>query len=85
MKTLTIRGIPDDLGKAIQKQASIQNLSMNEWLLQSLAKWTGLDKKHVFREHHDLDELAGTWTQREGEQFLRSIRPFEHIDADIWK
>jgi hypothetical protein len=35
--------------------------------------------------HHDLDHLAGTWSDSDLASFNRAVRPFEAIDPDIWK
>lgn len=36
--------------------------------------------------YNDLDELAGSWTRQEAEEFNRFVAEnFERIDPDDWK
>ena len=39
------------------------------------------EKKVLF---HDLDYLAGTWTEEEFEEFEEIIKTFEVIDKEMW-
>lgn len=85
MKTVTIRGIDENLDKMIKSMASKAGMSINQWLILALKKVTCLDGKKVFDEHHDLDSLAGGWTKEELLQFTKDTSIFETIDEDIWK
>lgn len=85
MKTITIRGIDPRLDQAIKSQAKRDNLSVNQWLLQVLKKVTGAGKEPVFKKHHDLDELAGGWSEEEAKAFHKNTQVFERIDEDVWK
>jgi len=35
--------------------------------------------------HHDLDALAGTWSDEEADSFLSTIADFDRVDEDLWK
>ncbi len=35
--------------------------------------------------HHELDHLAGGWSDEETEAFHRNIQIFEKIDEEIWQ
>ena len=37
------------------------------------------------RQHHDLDALAGTWTDAEADEFLQASADFSRTDPDLWK
>ena len=43
-----------------------------------------LDKKK-YKTYHDLDQLTGTWSEEEYNQFHKSIEEFERIEKEIWK
>lgn len=85
MKTLTIRGIDPELDRAIKSRANQNNLSANQWIIQALKKVTGTGKEPVFKQHHDLDALAGGWSKEEARAFAKNTKIFERIDEDIWK
>lgn len=85
MKTVTIRGIDENLDKMIKTMASKAGMSINQWLLLALKKVTCLDHRKVFNEYHDLDSLAGGWSREEALQFKKDTCIFEAIDEEIWK
>lgn len=85
MKSITIRGIDPELGAAIKHYASLSQQSINQWLLQTLKRVTGMDKKTVLKKYCDLDSLAGGWTNEEAESFITNTSDFGQIDTDIWK
>lgn len=41
--------------------------------------------KHEVVRHHDLDTLAGTWSDEEAAEFLRSVEDLNQIDSGLWK
>ena len=85
MKTLTIRGIDDNLAEAIKKESIQKRESMNQTILKLLRKSVGLTKEPVFPEYDDLDSLAGTWTVQEEQSFYDTTKAFGEIDKEIWK
>ena len=85
MKTITIRGIDPGLDRVIKSRAKQNNTSVNQWILQTLKKVTGLGKEAVFRKYNDLDALAGGWSKDEAKAFQKNTQIFERIDEDIWK
>lgn len=85
MKTITIRRIDPGLDRAIKSRAKQKNLSVNQWVLETLKKVTGMGKEPVFKKHTDLDALAGGWSNEEAKTFQKNTRIFERIDEDVWK
>ena len=37
------------------------------------------------KTYHDLDALAGTWTDKEADEFLSVIADFERVDESLWQ
>ena len=35
--------------------------------------------------YHDLDALAGTWSEDEATAFLEGIADFEQVDSELWR
>ena len=85
MKTITIRGIEPDLDKTIKSKAFMENLSVNLWVIKTLKQATGTGKNPIFRKYDDLDNIAGGWSRKETETFLKDIKIFEEIDGEVWK
>lgn len=85
MKTITVRGIDPDLDREIKTRAHQNNLSVNQWILQALKRVTGTGKEPFFKQYHDLDRFAGSWSKEEMKEFRTNTRIFERIDEDVWK
>ena len=85
MRTITVRGIDPALDRVIESRAKQNRLSVNQWVLQTLKKVTGMGKEPVFKKHHDLDALAGGWSKEEVKAFQKNTQIFEKIDEDVWK
>ena len=85
MKTITIRRIDPELDREVKSRAKQSNLSVNQWILRTLRKVTGIEKEPVFKEPDDLDALAGGWSKKEADAFRKNTRIFEKVDEEIWK
>ena len=85
MKTLTIRGIDAELSDKIKETATKSGESINKLILRVLTSALGLGEKQVFPIYHDLDHLAGTWTNEDGEEFHNSIRALNEVDPELWQ
>jgi hypothetical protein len=35
--------------------------------------------------HHDLDSLAGTWSQADADAFEAAVADFRRVDQELWK
>jgi len=85
MKTLTLRGIDDELASGLERIARQGRESMNAVILHLLRDKLGLSKPRFREEHHDLDDLAGTWTQEEARDFDAVVSEFSRIDEALWR
>lgn len=85
MKTLTIRGINPELSEKVKKNASKNNLSINQFVLNILKEYTGLSKFRYFKSYNDLDKLAGTWNEDDENDFKKSIKELGEIDKELWQ
>ena len=84
MAILTIRGIDEEVSVILKKQAQKEGISVNALLLRLIKEALGLEKKRRII-YNDLDQLAGTWTEKDSKEFEEKIAAFEIIDENIWK
>ena len=77
----TIRNIPQQLDSALRERARAEKKSLNEVVIQSLARALGFSKKSV--RFRDLGDLAGTW--QEDPEFERAIADQHRIDDELWQ
>ncbi len=55
----TLRNVPERTDTRLREVASAYGISLNEAALTALLRGLGADADAV--EHHDLDELIGSW------------------------
>lgn len=79
-----LRNITPDVMSLLKKEASRKKVSVNSLILHVIEKGLGIAhpvKKAVF---HDLDHLAGTWSNKDKKAFDDNIKSFEQIDKELW-
>jgi len=77
----TIRNIPQAIDRALRQKANRYQKSLNEVVLEVLAKGVGVENE--LRIHHDLDHFFGSWVEdKVMDEVLVAQR---QIDKSIWK
>jgi hypothetical protein len=85
LKTLSLRGIDGELAEKLRKAAEKTGGSLNKTVLEILRKSLGLSSERREKVFHDLDDLAGTWSDEDWKKFKKATKHFEGIDKDLWK
>ncbi len=52
-------------------------------LLQRGLEWER--RRAELPTYHDLDALAGTWSEDEAAAFLHPVANLEHVDPSLWQ
>ena len=81
MTTLTIRNLPDELAKALEREKRRRGESLNQTVIDLLSQGLGVGAPRS----NGLARLAGTWTEEEYRQFEDAVAPFEHVDDELWR
>lgn len=79
-----LRSIDPNVMFLLKKEAAKQKISVNSLILEIIGRDLGIvchTKKNVF---HDLDDLAGTWSDKDKKRFDENVKPFEKIDQELW-
>ncbi len=80
LRVLTLRKIPPEIAREIEKQAAETGTSLSKAVLRLVARGAGLDRVQTKRAvHHDLDDLAGTWSDADAAEFERNVRQQRRI------
>ncbi|TVM03639.1 MAG: antitoxin [Candidatus Brocadia sp. WS118] len=85
MATMTIRGIDNEIAKLLKERARNEGTSVNALLLKMVKESLGIEKKRRMKIYHDLDHLAGTWSEKDLKEFQKNVEDFENIDKENWK
>jgi len=79
-----LRNIAPEMMFLLKRKAEDRNISVNLLILQLLESELGIAKKVKKTVFHDLDDLAGTWTEEDKSSFEFNTKPFEQIDKELW-
>lgn len=85
MNAITVRNLPPAVAKAVKDKARKERLSLNKAIVRLLEEATGAGRGKERVVHHDLDHLAGTWSEGEYEEFLSASKAHRPIDSEMWK
>ncbi len=77
-----LRGIPSEVMDQLKKEAKKLHISINTLVLKMIEQGLGFTCKRV--THHDLDDLAGSWSSAEAKEFNENIQSFEEVDKELW-
>ena len=87
--TIRVRNLPADVAELVRRKARAEDLSLSKaviGLLQERLEFTrGPRHEEVGRAlYHDLNHLAGTWTDGEANEFDALLREQRRIDPELW-
>lgn len=84
--SITIQDIDDVTVKWIDEEAKRRGISVESLIVELIYK--GVDAERELLQHpvyHDLDSLAGTWSEEQAAEFLNAVADFEHVDEKLWQ
>ncbi|HQY93616.1 antitoxin [Caldilinea sp.] len=86
MTQMTVRGIDEQLHTVLKEMAAQKGVSVNRLVLDALQEAAGLlpTRANQPRRYHDLDDLAGTWSEAEYSEFQATLEQQRGIDSDLW-
>ena len=74
MKSLSIRGLDNELSERLKKIASAEQKSVNQFVIDTLKQHLGLMKNKRFTQSfHDLDQLFGSWSNESFNAIQKNI------------
>jgi hypothetical protein len=85
MKPITLRGVSPELERVLRRTAAETGESLNRVAIALLERGAGLARKPGRVRHHDLDHLAGTWSDGEAKAFDRALEQQRRVDPELWK
>ena len=81
MKSITIHGLDDVLDEKLRSNAQEKGLSLNETIKLLLREALGEGDKPPDRRR-DFEDLCGSWSKSDLEEFNRATEELERIDPD---
>jgi len=84
-RNFNLRGLTPELLLVLKQEAENQRISVNSLILKMIEQGVGHVHEYIRPRYHDLDRLAGTWSEDDAQEFSLLSAPFETIDEDLWK
>lgn len=78
-KQLTIRGVPDHVGKRLERLSRARKKSLNATVLKILEEAVGVEGRR-----RRLARYA-TWTEEDLAEFEKALAGQRTIDEDLWR
>jgi len=84
--TITIKNLDKLSIEWINQKAKLQGVDLEDIIVQLIHNQikTG-ERKTELVQYNDLDSLAGTWSKKEADDFLKSIDKFNQVDKSLWQ
>jgi plasmid stability protein len=83
MRHLTVRNLPPELGKALEREKRRRGASLNATVIDLLRQSLGVRPGGGRR--NGLARLAGAWSPDEHARFEAAIADLERVDPDLWR
>jgi hypothetical protein len=85
MANISIRGLDKEAVDTLKGAAAQIGVSLNSYVVELLRCNVGVAPAQRLQLHHDLDALAGTWSEAAAREFEARLAAFEQIDEDLWR
>jgi hypothetical protein len=85
-RSIMIDDIDDATASWLMAEAKRQGVSVERVAGQLLQRGLEWERRRTeLPTYHDLDALAGTWSEAEALAFLQAVADFEHVDPALWQ
>jgi len=78
MKKITIKGVPQEIARALVEEKNRRGTSLNQTILDLLGQYFGINDDSSF--DNGLSKMAGTWTKADLKAFKKNTSIFNNID-----
>jgi len=83
---ITIQDIDDATAKWISEEAKRRGVNVESLIVELIHKGMDVEREGApLQTYHDLDSLAGTWSEEQETEFLNAVSDFEHVDEKLWR
>ncbi|MCB9264008.1 MAG: ribbon-helix-helix protein, CopG family [Lewinellaceae bacterium] len=84
MKSITIHNLDSRLAALIERRAKEEGLSMNKLIKRLLAQALGLSPQPRQNKKEQFEDLLGSWSQEDFEEFEKNTKDLRTIDPQDW-
>ncbi len=81
LKTLTVRKMPPELGRALNAEKRRRGQSLNQTVIDLLKQGLGVGTTRS----NGLARFVGVWSEEQYREFKEATKQFDEIDEDMWR
>jgi hypothetical protein len=78
-RQLTVRGVPEDIGRRLERLSRERGQSVNTTLVQIIESAVGVDARR-----EQLKKYT-TWSESDAESFEKALADQRGIDDELWR
>ena len=83
---ITIQILDGTTAKWISEEAERRGVSAESLVVELIRKEMNEDRRiSQLQAYHDLDSLAGTWSEEQEAELLNAVADFEQVDEKLWR
>jgi plasmid stability protein len=84
--SITIRDTDETTTRWINEEAARRGISVELLVVEIIHKGISIERESSqLHTYHDLDSLAGTWSDEQATDFLNAVAAFEYVDEKLWQ
>jgi plasmid stability protein len=84
-QSITIPEVDDATASWLVAEAGRRGVSVETVAGQLLQRGLEWERRRAeLPAYHDLDALAGTWSEEDAAAFLQAVANSEHVDPSLW-
>jgi plasmid stability protein len=85
-KNITIRNLDEETVHWLDAEARRRGIDVERIVIELIHQGAKSSPQQEERPgFHDLDALAGTWTQEDAEEFHKATADFRKVDETLWR
>jgi hypothetical protein len=85
MKSISIHGIDDPVYRLIKARARSEGRSINQTVKTIIERSLGVSSSALEPHRKEFENMCGTWSAREKEEFDKASEYFEKVNLEDWK
>lgn len=86
MKVVTLRRVPIELARILERKAREEGKSLNRVVIELLLEACGLRRSAQGpKVNHDFDGFFGAWGKEEADEFDAALAEQRRVDPELWK
>jgi hypothetical protein len=85
LRPITLRNLPPAVARAVRERAEADGVSLNKAVGRLLEEAVRTSRPERTRTHDDLDDLIGTWSDREAREMERFLSEQRKVEPERWR